>query len=265
MKLKARIAPHGNEDSMKYQLRSDCSQCTPTGIRVLLSLATLYEWRISKIDVTSAFLQTGHAERDVHVRPPAESYQRKWFLWLLNSATYGLVNDIAKWQVHSDQILLDLGMLRTPLIPQLFYFKHKGQISVLCAKIVDDILFAGQPPDVDKLISGFNRKFTLGTIVHAPGHLRFFGLNIYHLDDYSISIYSGDKLMLLEQAPIPRTRRRQIDSDLTDIEKESYASLNSSLGWIGSTASVFCAEASSSLQQHIRLQPSNTSLNNTAH
>lgn len=36
LKLKARIAPHGNEDSMRYEMRSDCAMCAQMGVRMLL-------------------------------------------------------------------------------------------------------------------------------------------------------------------------------------------------------------------------------------
>lgn len=42
LKLKARIAPHGNEDSLKNELRSDCAMCPPIVIRIILSIAALY-------------------------------------------------------------------------------------------------------------------------------------------------------------------------------------------------------------------------------
>ena len=71
-------------------------------MRLLISIASLYAWRLSKIDVKSAFLQTGKAERDVYVIPPVESGDRGKCAWLLETASYGLVNANAKWQVHSD-------------------------------------------------------------------------------------------------------------------------------------------------------------------
>lgn len=35
--LKARIVPHGNGDSMKFDLKSDCSTCPPLGIRTFFN------------------------------------------------------------------------------------------------------------------------------------------------------------------------------------------------------------------------------------
>ena len=62
--MKARIAPHGNKDSEKDGLKTDSTSCPPTGIRALLSIATIHKWPLAKIDFKSAFLQTGDAKRD---------------------------------------------------------------------------------------------------------------------------------------------------------------------------------------------------------
>lgn len=40
MKLKARIAPHGNEDSLKSVLKSDCCICCPTGLRIVVMISS---------------------------------------------------------------------------------------------------------------------------------------------------------------------------------------------------------------------------------
>ena len=92
LKLKARIAPHGNKDNMKYFLSKDCTTCPPTELRILESIASLYSWKVYKADVKAAFLQTGEAKRDVYVRPPKESLMKSTHLWLLLTAAYGLVN-----------------------------------------------------------------------------------------------------------------------------------------------------------------------------
>lgn len=42
LKLKARKAPHGNEDDPKHLLSKDCSMCPPTGLCILESSASLF-------------------------------------------------------------------------------------------------------------------------------------------------------------------------------------------------------------------------------
>lgn len=120
LKLKARIASHGNEDSLKNELSSDCSMCCPVGMRLLLSTAALRKWLLIKMDVKPAFLQTRPAQRDVYVVPPRESKDRGKRLWLLLAAAYGLESSNAKLQVQFDKVLDDLGLKMATFSPQLF-------------------------------------------------------------------------------------------------------------------------------------------------
>lgn len=71
--MKARIASHGNVDSQRYQMRSDCSMCSSVGVRALLYTAALRKWLPTKTNVKTAFLQTGLASRDAYVIPPHKS------------------------------------------------------------------------------------------------------------------------------------------------------------------------------------------------
>ena len=112
MKLKARIAPHGNEDSMRDELTTDCATCSPAGLRILESIASLFGWTIVRVDGKAAFLQTGKAQRKVYVIPPAESRMKATHCWLLLFAAYGLVNANAKSQVQSDEVMYKIGLLQ---------------------------------------------------------------------------------------------------------------------------------------------------------
>lgn len=143
LKLKARIAPHGNEDSDKSNLRSDCNMCPPIGIRIVSSTATIRKWRVVRADAETAFLQTGPAARDVYVIPPRESTHRNT-LWLLLAAAYGLINSNAKWQHQSDLAFFKLGLQQVKLIPQLFIKMEDGDVVMVVVKMFDDVLLTGK-------------------------------------------------------------------------------------------------------------------------
>lgn len=65
--------------------------CFPIGIHVVITVSTYKNWRIIRIDVKKASLQTGPTNQSVYVILSKES-REKSFLWLLLSAAYGLVN-----------------------------------------------------------------------------------------------------------------------------------------------------------------------------
>ena len=63
--LKARIVTHGNKDRDKIGLKTDSTTCSPVGIRLLVSIATI-KWNIAKIDFKSSFCSSGTAQSDVY-------------------------------------------------------------------------------------------------------------------------------------------------------------------------------------------------------
>lgn len=82
--------------------------CAPSGVRILLSIATLSGWRVYEADVKEAFLHAGPSERPIYARKPMESSDKKWFFWVLKAATYGLVHTHIKWETQIDMSLLSL-------------------------------------------------------------------------------------------------------------------------------------------------------------
>lgn len=56
LKQKALIAPYRNEHCIKYTFKSDCFMCPPAGLRIVSSIASPRQWRLTKIDVKTAFL-----------------------------------------------------------------------------------------------------------------------------------------------------------------------------------------------------------------
>ena len=249
LKLKARIAPHGNEDNLKDILASDCSTCPPSGLRILQSVATIKKWTIYKADAIAAFLQTGKAQRQVYVKPPNESSMRRSHLWLLDTAAYGLVNSNAKWQLQSDELMFNLGLTQSKNIPQLFYKTENYELILIVAKVVDDLMITGKPDARTAFINNFDKKFKLGTVNQGPGSLRFFGINTIQNEDFYISTNADDKLESIQTSFISRLRRKEYSDDINEIEKKSFASVNSSIGWIGSAASPLCSFHASHLQQ----------------
>lgn len=166
------------------------------------------------------------------------------------TASYGLVNPNEKWQVVSDQARHDFGFSSVAVLPQLFYLNNNsGKVTPALVKVVYDFLICGETDVVDNTIRSISEVFTLGTIIHGPGLLRYFGLNVVQHDYYTITIDSDDKLNGITTAPITHVRRRHATDSLSPTDRKTFASINISVGWLGITASPFCAVFSSLFQQ----------------
>lgn len=47
LKLQSRISPYSNEDSIKYQIKTDCCFCRTVGIKIVLSIAPIKIYTIT--------------------------------------------------------------------------------------------------------------------------------------------------------------------------------------------------------------------------
>lgn len=232
LKRKARIAPHSNEDNDKHLMRTDCCMCSPIGIRIVLSVTSYRGWRIVRVDVKTAFLQTGPAIRVVYMIPTAE-YRRRSPLWLPLAATYGLVNSTAKWQVMSDSALVSFGLVESACVPQLFMqVNDNNNLQMVLIKIVDDILTCGSDNAIRSFIHSFGSSFNIHGVSNGPGRLRIFGLNILQQDDYSCSVDGDKKLSALHPYRLSGVRSRQKDEVMNSIEKSAFMSISECIGWL---------------------------------
>lgn len=166
--LKARIAPHGNEDSMKGQIRTDCSSCSPTSIRIMLTIFTIIYSEIARSESNAAFIKTSQAECHVHVRLLRESHD-KTFYWLVLVSAYELVNSNAKWNQQSDELMFKIGVQNLSVIPQLFHQMKNGRLVLIVIIIVDDLLITGPKDFMEQITNNFNESLNLETSYVVQG------------------------------------------------------------------------------------------------
>lgn len=206
-----------------------------------------------KIDVKTAFIQTGKSTRDVYIISPMECNDSGKVLWLLLAADYGLKKTSAKWQVMSDSLLISIGFTHVAQIPQLFYIKSKGLLVFIIARIEDDILITGIESTVKEIINKIKDKLKFGTISHAPGNLLFFGITFIQEEEFSIQTMGDENITSLEPYHLFLHRCQQIYGKINSTEKNSFALLSSSVSW--HTTSTFCSEFLSRMKQ---IAPSET-------
>lgn len=157
------------------------------------------------------------------------------------TATHGMVNDNSKWQFQSDKFLTDVLFVRVTIIPHMLYPVNNSIFVTKLSKIVKTLLNSGTSTIVDPTVQRIIEKFPLGTNSKRPGMLQFFGLNILQNSYFTISANGDDTLYSIESLPLSHCRHRDVDAKLNSIEAKSYASPNSSVGWLGITATPFCS------------------------
>lgn len=64
-------------------------------------------------------------------------------LFLLTTASYGLVNTNETWHTQSDGVMFELGLKQCQQVPQLFYLREDIKLTLLAAKFFDDMTANG--------------------------------------------------------------------------------------------------------------------------
>lgn len=175
-RLKAKIVPHGNEDSETTSLRSGYFMYSPNAIRVVATSALLKKWQTVKLDVEMAFHKSCPADRKVYVLPSRESKLRNE-LWLFLIAGYGLINANPKCQLVSEGVFAALGLKHLLVIQQLFVkINNDGVVVLLVTKIADDILACGPDDELRAFLAAFGSQFKLSIITHGLSCKRIYGM-----------------------------------------------------------------------------------------
>lgn len=221
-------------------LQSDCSISRPSGFRIIASVVSVCKWSVTKIDLQRSFRQTVQAERDVYGPPQMERAYRGKSLWLLLTASYGLINGNAKWKIRSDAALYKKGLLSITIIPQHFNLNDRnGNAFSALAKIVDEFVIHGDTPTVVNVVETFQKFFRLGTVTCRPGVLCYFELNTLQHVDYTVTIDGDDKFNAIGTPCLlaPDTVNNMIFYPQLD---KRLCLHNGSVAWLGINTSPFC-------------------------
>lgn len=152
----------------------------------------------------SSFLQSGKSTGDVFVISPHERTNRKVY-WLIVASCI-IVDANAKWQLHSDNSILDTALHSTVNISQLFCLSDETGLKLVVAKNVDDILVVGFDQYRKSSIGRLFSSYEAGTFVHLSGTFRLFGMNASQNDEYCIQALDDDELNLLERHSVTYLR-----------------------------------------------------------
>lgn len=71
-RLKERIVPHGNKDSMKDEVRKDSGTAQFNVIRVMLAMTKLFLTRLGVVYISVEYMKSGPIRREIYVGPPME-------------------------------------------------------------------------------------------------------------------------------------------------------------------------------------------------
>ena len=222
---KARLVIRGFEEGLLEHVDSPTSdKCS---VRIMLSLAKGYNWKIETMDVKAAFLQSKELDRVVYVKPP-RNLKKAGVIWQLEKPAYGLNDSPRNWYNSLKEFLLSLGCVVSKYDPGLFYKREKGKLAGMILLHVDDFLVCGNG-SFKEVIKSIMRKYDIHK--NIGGSFKYVGVNISQCNDY-ITMDQFDYCKNVSIVDLEKGRKLQKLSPLTSGEKTSYLSLLGKLSWL---------------------------------
>uniref|UniRef100_A0A8D8T0A7 Copia protein n=1 Tax=Cacopsylla melanoneura TaxID=428564 RepID=A0A8D8T0A7_9HEMI len=149
---KARLVAKGYQEKTEEQIYSPVARLST--VRLLLSLSVQKKWKVTQMDVPTAFLN-GKLEKSVYIKIPKGLKKCRGSVLKLNRALYGLKEAPKCWNETFNKFAENIGFTRSKHDVCL-YTKEK----CIMLLYVDDILLIGEETDktVMELKTQFNTR-----------------------------------------------------------------------------------------------------------
>ena len=225
IKPKARLVARGFEEQSD-SIEKESPTCSKDAMRTMLSLINKNGWKLSSLDIKTAFLQGEKIDRDVYLRPPKEAKCDPGIVWKLHKCVYGLPDASLKWYEKVRKSMEGLNGKMSVLDNALFMWHKNGVLIGMIAVHVDDFLCAGNDIFLKKVKPCLGDTFSVGK--EEATTFRYIGL---HLDqtENSLSIHQKSYVSSLE--PLEFTDVRFEERPLTLDEGNTLRSKVGQLLW----------------------------------
>jgi hypothetical protein len=131
-------------------------------VRILLAIATYYDYEIWQMDVKTAFLN-GHLSEDVYRTQP-EGFvdpENAGKICKLQRSIYGLKQASRSWNTHFDEVVKGFGFIKSEEEPCV-YKRASGSALVFLVLYVDDILLIGKDiPMFEVVKTSLKKSFSM--------------------------------------------------------------------------------------------------------
>jgi hypothetical protein len=147
-----------------------------TSIRIIISLAAVFGWKLHQMDVKTAFLN-GEVEQEVYIEQPKGFviHDKRSHVCKLKKALYGLKQASRAWYGRIDSFLQCLGFTKSIADPNL-YIKIVHNHPVIIVLYVDDLFLTRE----ENLIAQTKRELSAEFEMKDLGLMHYFlGLEVW--------------------------------------------------------------------------------------
>ena len=232
-KAKARLVVKGFQDPDIGSLCSDSPTLTRDSRMLLLQTVASRKWIVQAFDITTAFLRGRSDDRELAMEAPVELQTLLGMspnqVCLLKGNAYGRVDAPLLFYKEFRKRLEDVGFVAHPLGNCLFLLRNPHNPKVLDGILgthVDDGIGGGNE-HFEKAITKLQETLPFGT--REYGKFKFTGLDIEQLPDFSIKVNQSKYVHKIAPIDVPKPRRAETDSQLTEREVQQLRGLCGSL------------------------------------
>ena len=236
-KPKARAVVLGYQDPSYETRKTSAPTPSKAGRQLFLQQCALRRFRLSKGDVSGAFLQGMEVVEELFCRPLPEMCEALGISdntpTLLTKAAYGLVQAPLYWYESVCATMSELGYQKLTTEPCCWiYIDDSNTVRSMVHAHVDDFVFAGEKGCHihESLMQQLQSKYKWGSWEHD--HFEQCGIVIRQEDDGSIYLSQQRFIEELEEIPISRDRARMGEQPTTEREKSSMRGVLGSLSWL---------------------------------
>ncbi|CAM8893625.1 unnamed protein product [Rhodiola kirilowii] len=132
-------------------------------LRLLLAMATVYDYELEQMDVKTAFLH-GDLKETIYMKQPIGFIDKNHpeHVCLLQRSIYGLKQSPRLWNKKFDACMLSLGFLKSKYDTCLYFKSMKSDVVLYVLLYVDDILLiSNSKPTIAKLKSELKQHFDM--------------------------------------------------------------------------------------------------------
>ena len=138
-------------------------------IRVLFSLAAIFDWPLYQLDVKNAFLN-GVLEEEVYMRLPPGFERGKNQVCKLKKALYGLKQSPRAWFNRFGKAVKGFGYMQSQADHTLFFKMRCGKITCLIIYVDDMIITGDDGEEMASLRNNLFKEFEMKDL----GSLKYF-------------------------------------------------------------------------------------------
>lgn len=146
-------------------------------VRILLSLAAIFNWNLQQFDVKNAFLH-GDLDEEIYMEVPPGFESKKGMVCRLKKALYGLKQSPRAWFGRFTKVMIKLGYRQSQGDHTLFIRHSKtGKVTALLVYVDDIIVTCDDSEEIHNLKNCLLKEFDIKDL----GKLKYFlGIEVAH-------------------------------------------------------------------------------------